>query len=191
MTLRTILVIASSVVGVACFLPYIRDVFLKKSTPHSYTWLIWTILQSTAVVAMLRSGAGGGALSLAIGAGLCGFIFLLSLRYGTKNITRFDRACFIGALLAIAVYLFLRNGLLSVIIVTLTDLTGFLPTMRKAYVEPHSETESTYFLSALSSALALGALSAFNATTALYLISLVITNSTCGIIIFTRRRIKA
>ncbi len=188
MNIQIIFVILSSIIGIACFIPYIRDIFKHTTEPHPYSWLIWTILQSTAVVAMISGGAGLGVASLAIGAVLCGTIFLLSLRYGTANIKPFDIICLIGALIAIAIYLFLQNALLSVIIVSLTDFIAFLPTFRKAYEEPASETASTFALSSASNVLALFALSSFTLTTSLYLISLIITNATCAFIILIRRK---
>ena len=107
---------------------------------------------------MFAAGAGIGIASLAIGAILCFLIWLLSLRYGTHNINTFDKICLAGGLVAIAIYLFLHDPLLSVIVVTLTDLIGFLPTFRKSYKEPTTETASTYILSSASSLFALGAL---------------------------------
>jgi hypothetical protein len=187
MDLKVFLAAASSVVGIACFIPYIRDVFRRKTKPHNYSWLIWTLLQSIAVVAMLGGGAGIGVASLAIGAMLCAFVFFLSLRYGTSNITVFDKICLAGALLATVVYVFLQDAFLSVLVVTFTDLIGFLPTFRKAYEEPYTETPSTYALSSLSSLLALGALASFTFTTSIYLTTLVITNATCALVIVRRR----
>jgi GrpB-like predicted nucleotidyltransferase (UPF0157 family) len=179
---------ASSTVGIACFVPYLRDIFKRKTQPHSYTWLVWAILQTTGVVAMLAAGAGIGIASLAIGAVLCGFIFLLSLRYGTRDIKIFDTVCLVAALGVLGIYIFLRDPLFSIIAVTTIDFIGFMPTFRKAYVNPHSETSSNYALSALSSFLALGALQVVSVTTALYLVSLVITNGACAAIILTRRK---
>jgi hypothetical protein len=180
--------VASSVAGIFCFAPYIRDIFLGKTTPHSYSWLVWAMLQTTGVIAMFSSGAGIGIASLSIGAVLCIFVFSLSLKYGTKNITAFDTSCLAGALLAFILYLLTHNALASIILVALIDIVAFLPTFRKTFAEPYSETEATYFLSALSSTLALGALSAFTVTTSLYLVSLIFTNLTCGILILVRRR---
>ncbi|VVB73532.1 Uncharacterised protein [uncultured archaeon] len=188
--LKLILAIVSAIVGTISFLPYIRDIFLKKTKPHSYSWLIWTILQATGVVAMLSGGAGLGVVALSVGVAFCGFIFLLSLRYGTKNITRFDTLCFIGALLATGFYVFLNDALLSVVLVTFIDFVAFLPTLRKAYEEPYTETFSTFLLSGIANLLALGALDVFSVTTALYPASLVITNSICSSIILLGKNKK-
>jgi len=131
MELRVIFAALSSLLGISAFSPYIRDIFQRKTEPHSYSWLIWSLLQTIAVIAMLRGGAGLGVAALAAGALLCAGVFILSLRYGTRNITSFDTVCPLGALIAISIYVFLRNALLSVWIVVLTDLIGFLTNMEK------------------------------------------------------------
>src|SRR3989344_7828930 len=94
----------SSLIGIFCFLPYIRDIFRGKTQPHAYSWLIWTLLQTIGAGAMLSAGAGLGALSISIGALFCGFIFILSFKYGTHNIKTFDKICLVGALIAISLY---------------------------------------------------------------------------------------
>ncbi|MFO0743834.1 MAG: hypothetical protein U0469_02155 [Candidatus Paceibacterota bacterium] len=181
--------ILSTIVGIYCFIPYISDIFKGKTKPHLYTWFIWTILQTVGVLAMLNAGAKLGVLSLAFGAILCFFIFILSFFYGTKNIKLFDKICLMGALIAVIIYFFLNNPFWSVIVVTITDLVGFLPTIRKSFEEPETETFSTYFFSSLSSLFALGALSYFSLTTSVYLISLFLSNGVCaGIILFRKKK---
>ena len=78
MNLQTIFSTLSVAIGIGSFVPYIRDIFRLKNTPHSYSWLVWTILQVTGALAMLASGAGlAGASYLLIGALLCVYVFLL------------------------------------------------------------------------------------------------------------------
>ena len=188
MNIKLVFVILSSLIGISCFIPYIQDIFRGITKPHSYSWLIWTILQITGAIAMVSSGAGIGATSLVIGAILCCFVFTLSIFYGTNNIKIFDIVCLIGALLAIIIYFFIHDALFSIIVVTITDIIGFLPTLRKSYEEPKTETPLTYILSSISSFFALGALSLFTLTTSIYLISLVISNGLCAFIILIRRK---
>jgi len=188
MTTHTTFAIISSIVGIFSFFPYIRNIFKGTTKPHSYSWAIWTILQTVGIISMLDSGAGIGVLSLSVGTLFCGFIFILSLKNGTKNIKLFDKICLAGALLAILIYIFLKNPFFSLIIVVITDFVGFLPTFRKAYEEPDTETASGYVLSSMSSILALLALSYITFSTSLYLVSLIITNGLCAFIIFFRRK---
>ena len=89
--------IASSILAIVCFIPYIRDILKRKTEPHTYSWLIWTILQTVGVMAQLKEGAGYGAWALGIGAFFCFAIFLLSLKYGTKNISQFDTLCLLAS----------------------------------------------------------------------------------------------
>ncbi len=187
MNIKIIFAILSSLVGISCFVPYILDIFKGKTKPHSYSWLIWMILQIIAAISMFSIGVGWGITSISIGAVLCGFVFILSLKHGTHNIKTFDKICLMGALVAISVYFFLHNPLLSVLIVAIVDFVGFLPTLRKAYEEPYTETLSTYILSFISTILALFSFSIFTFENSLYLTSLIITNAVCAVVIIFRR----
>lgn len=187
-TLKIFIGLIAGVVGGLCFVPYFRDIFLHKTKPHIYTWLIWSLLQGTSVFIMLYGGAGIGVLPFVIGTILCGSIFILSFKYGTKNITLFDTICLIGALFALTFYIFLHDPLVSIILVSLIDFIGFVPTFRKSYVEPKTETSSTYLISAISSILAIGALLNYSFITLLYPITLILTDMTCWSIIIFRRR---
>lgn len=185
---KLLLGLAASVLSIICFLPYLVDIFRKRTQPHAYSWLIWTILQGIGVATGLQDGAGYGILGIAIGAFFCFTIFLLSLFYGTKNITRFDTLCLIAAICALLFYILQRDPLLSVIIITLIDFLSFLPTMRKTWEEPTTETPSTYALSALAVFLGILALQNYTVTTVLYLASLVVTNSALVLIVLLRKK---
>lgn len=188
MDIKTLYGYIAAVIGIACFIPYIRDMFRKTTQPHIYTWLIWTILQVTGVIAMYNNGAGIGALALAIGALFCAAICLLSLKLGTKNITLFDTICLAGALGATGIYVFLHQPLLSVILISAIDFTGFLPTLRKAYYEPWTETLSMYMLFVLSGIFSVMALAHYSLITTFYPLTLIVINILGTIMIWWRRR---
>ena len=179
--------IIAGIIGGLSFIPYFRDIFLQKTKPHMYTWLIWSLLQGTSVFIMLYGGAGIGVLPFVVGTVLCGSIFVLSFKYGTKNITLIDTICLIGALVALILYIFLHDPVASIILVALIDFIGFIPTFRKSYFEPKTETSSTYLVSAISSILAIAALLNYSLITMLYPITLILTDTTCWLIIVLRR----
>ena len=187
MEIKTAFGITASVIGAGCFIPYIRDIFREKTRPHIYTWLIWTILQVTGVIAMYNSGAGIGILALATGSLLCAYVCILSIKHGTKNITTFDTVCFIGALISIAIYIFLKQPLLSIILISAIDFIGFLPTLRKAYIEPYSETVSMFAFFAVSGVFTMLALSDYSLTTILYPLTLILINVIATLVIWVRR----
>lgn len=182
--------IISSVLAVICFAPYIKDILSRKTEPHRYSWLVWAILQTVGVMAQLKEGAGYGAWALAIGAVFCFSIFLLSFKYGTKNISKFDVGCLVASLGAIIIYFLISNPVWAVIAVSLIDFIGFLPTFRKGYEEPFTETVSTFIMSATANVFSLIALQNYNVTTILYIASLFLTNSSFAVMIFWRRRVS-
>ena len=187
MNLKITLAVAASVIGITACVPYIRDIFRRKTTPHSYSWLVWTILQITGALAMLASGAGWGVFYLVVGAGFCAFIFVLSLWYGTKNITTFDTVCLVAALGATSVWFFLHDALASIVLVACIDFVAFLPTFRKAYAEPWSENVANYFFGGVAQVLSLASLSSYTITTSLYLITLATANAAFTATVLIRR----
>ncbi len=181
--------VLSTIIAVICFYPYIRDIIKKKTEPHMYSWLVWTVLQIVGVAAQLKDGAGYGAWALAVGAFFCFVIFILSFWYGTKNISKFDIACLVASLCAIGIYLFIKDPVWATVVVALVDFGGFLPTFRKGFEEPFTETVSTFALSASANALSIIALQHYSVTTVLYIGSLFVTNSSFATMILLRRKI--
>lgn len=188
MNFREISGVLALFIALVSFIPYLRDIFARKTTPHIYSWLIWGILQITASLAILQENSLYSALG-SLGFGLVSItVFFLSFKYGTKRITTFDTLCFVGALITIGVWVFLNNITLSVILVTVIDLLGFLPTYRKGYQEPYSETLFLFTCSAISNTLSLLAITHHSVSSSLYVASLVVTNVIFIIIVFLRRR---
>src|SRR5882672_6993776 len=96
-TMKIVFGIVATVLTLAGFYPYINDIWKGKTKPHMYTWLIWTITQGTATLAVWQGGGGWGTLSIAAPLFLVFSVFLLSIRYGWPDITRSD-----GIILAVA-----------------------------------------------------------------------------------------
>lgn len=185
---KDVMAFASLAFGVAGFVPYFIGVLKRKNTPHAYTWLIWAVTQGTATAGVL-AGAGGvlAAMNLGIGATACGVIFLLSFKYGTKNITKGDTLVLAAALLAVLIWWQLESALLAVIMVTLIDALGYLPTYRKIWREPYSENITSWTLFAISPALSLLALYEYNALTIPYLAMIMAANTLLVALALLRR----
>ena len=191
MTLTILFGSLSSVIAFVSFWPYLKDIIARKTTPHMYSWLVWTILQMMAVIAILRENAFWSALGVAV-AGLVSLsVFLLSFKYGTKNVTLFDSICLGGAFAAIAVWIFANDVLLSIVLITLIDFIGFLPTYRKGYEEPHSETLFLYVCSAFSNIFALLSITQYSIESSLYVTSLIVSNVMfVGIVLMRRHKLS-
>ncbi|MDD5342573.1 MAG: hypothetical protein PHI73_04555 [Patescibacteria group bacterium] len=182
-------VLAGSIAVVAGFWPYIRDIYRHKTKPHAYTWLIWTITQGTVFVGLLLGNGGWATWAMALGVSINIIVLTLSLRYGTRNITRGDSIILIAALLAIVVWWQLRNPLLALIMVSLIDIMGYIPSFRKTYKEPWSETALSWAIFTITNTLTIFALSEYNFMTMAYLVSITTANLTLLLICLIRRRV--
>ncbi len=158
------------------YLPYLRDIFNRKTKPHIYTWLIWAITQGTATLILLQGGGKFGGLSLLVGTILVLVVFFLSFRYGTLDISRSDKIFLLLALLAIIIWWQLKNPVLAVLLVSLIDALGYLPTIRKTFKNPRSETLSFWIMMALVDIFALASNAKYNLLTTVYLATILVAN---------------
>lgn len=177
----------SVIIGIVSFLPYFRDIYLGRTKPHPFSWLIWGLLDSTVFVAQVLKGAGAG--SWATGVTLV-FTFIIagvSFQKGEKRITALDWGCLVGGLLGVTAWILTNDPLLAVILVTITNAAAMIPTLRKSYVRPHEETLSMYALAVLKWIPALFAMESFTPTNWLFPASLVFWNSVMVALLVVRR----
>ncbi|MSR73025.1 hypothetical protein EXS61_00230 [Candidatus Parcubacteria bacterium] len=183
------LAVLTSILTIWAFYGYFRDIFKKKTKPHVYTWLVWSITQGTATAVLVYGGGGYGAMSLIVSTVVVFVIFLLSFKYGTTNITTSDTIVLIAALIAIAVWWQLKNPLLTVLIASAIDGLGYIPTFRKTYQEPWSETLAYWLNMFALSVLTMVSNTEYNLLTLTYLTVLALANITVYLICLIRRRV--
>ncbi len=186
--LKEILTIVSIIFVVVVYYPYFRDIFLGITKPHLYTWLIWAVTMGIATAGALKGGAEQGAWPLAMGTMAITVITLLSLKYGTKNITKSDTVALVVSLGAVFVWWQLQSLYLAVLIATMIDVIGYYPTFRKSYLAPESETISFWALSTLGIAINIAALSEYNFLTTFYLATIFLFSGSLAIFLFFRRK---
>src|ERR1017187_949582 len=92
-------------------------------------------------------------------------IFLLSLKYGFKNIRRIDTYCLIIALVGIIPWLLTKDPTISVVIAVSIDLFAFSSTVRKTWNEPKTETPTLYGMNVLRHIVTLFSFEAYNVAT--------------------------
>jgi uncharacterized membrane protein len=136
----------------------------------------------------VHGGAGVGAWITFTVASICIFIFILSLKYGEKSITKSDVIFLILALISLLLWPILDQPFLSLIIVVSTDVLGFAPTIRKSWNKPYSETLFTWEICVFRHALSIFALEQFNIFTLLYPVAWTGANLLFCIFLIVRRR---
>ena len=167
--------------------PYLRDILKKRVQPHPYTWFVWSIVSCIIFFGQLAKGAGVGAIPTAASEIFTVIIFLFSLRYGFKNIRPIDTLFLIIALAGIVPWILAHDPTISVIIAVSIDLAAFVPTLRKTWVHPKSETFMLYSMNVLRHILMLASLQAYNIATTLHSIVMITTNTIMTGMILGRR----
>lgn len=132
---------------IGMFAHYYYGIFKWKIKPHSYTWLIFTLILTLSFFIQLDNDGWWWTYVLGLDAVACGITFLLALRYGEKDIKKSDKISLWLALFAIILWLIFDLPLISVILIILIDFFWLVPTIRKSYMKPHEETITIYLLS--------------------------------------------
>jgi uncharacterized membrane protein YhfC len=185
---RGILGIAATVIALISYIPYFRDIVARKTRPHAFTWLIWGTLTAIAFVGQIVGHGGPGAWVTGFTALVCLVIAGIAAFDGERNITRLDWLALAGAGAALIAWFLTHSPLLSVILITVIDEIGFVPTLRKSYYRPHEETMSTFVMSGFKWVLGLVALERFTVTTALFPLSIVLASWLFVVMLLIRRR---
>lgn len=169
------------------YVPYIRDTLARRTTPHVFTWFITGLVTSIAFALQITHNGGPGALATLAAAVICFVIFGVSYRVGNRNITAGDSFFFATALLALVIWLFARQPVVAVIIVSVADILGFAPTIRKSWNKPYEETLVSYQLNTLRFVITVLALNQISIITALYPLSRVFANGLFSMLLIVRR----
>lgn len=151
------------------FVPYILQIFKGKVRPHVISWLIWGISTTVIFIAQLLDDAGVGAWPIGVSAALTLSVALLAfLHRADTKIDSKDMLTFSVSLMAIPLWYLTAESLYAVIILTLVDLSGFIPTVRKINRDPYSESVIFFALFAVRNLLVLLALEHYSVVTILF-----------------------
>jgi branched-subunit amino acid transport protein len=175
-------------ISVASYVPYFRNIFLGKVKPHAFSWLVWSLLTAVAFGAQISERGGAGAWVTASTALACFAVFILALFKGRRDFTSFDWYALAAALVAFVLWWLTKDPTLSVILVTVTDALGFLPTFRKGYYKPNEDSIALYGASIIKYTLGILALNSFSLSTWLFPASLILTNGLFVMLLFIRRK---
>lgn len=184
---ETIAIIAA-LLAIVGNVPYLMDIVKRRVEPHPYTWFVWSIVSCIIFFGQISRGAGIGALPTAASEIFTIIIFIFSLQYGFKKIKKIDTLFLIIALLGIIPWIITNDPTISVIIAVSIDLIAFVPTLRKTWLHPQTETPILYIMNVLRHILMLFSLQAYNIATTLHSIVMITSNTFMTFIILRGRK---
>jgi hypothetical protein len=184
---KEIIGVVATILTFVGFFPYIKDIFLRKTKPHLFSWFTWFFATFIIFILQYQNGGGFGSIvTLAVSIS-CLAITILSFKYGTKDVKKVDYIFIFVSLISLVLWLYFKQPIVSIILLVAVDLFAFLPTFRKSWIDPFSETLSMYVITTFRHALAIFALQEINLITSLFSVVWIFGNGLCAAMLFYRR----
>ncbi|MBI2573611.1 hypothetical protein HYV86_07135 [Candidatus Woesearchaeota archaeon] len=184
---KVVLAIIATIIGIISYTLYYRGIFGGKTKPHAFSWFVWALLSGIAFAAQLAKNAGPGAWVTGFTALVCLSIAIVAIFKGKHHFPFSDWFCLISSFIAIGLWRYTSDPTASIILITITDVIAFIPTLRKDYYTPSQETISTFALNALKWSFALFALDNFALANWLYIVAMIVMNCILVTMVLLRR----
>lgn len=185
--LKIIIGVITVVLGVVGYIPYLRNVLRGTTKPHVYTWFVWGSMTLIIFALQISDNAGPGAWVTLVTAILSLTIFALGMRQGDKDITKSDTLSFVAAIFALGLWLFAEQPVATTVLLVTVGMLGFIPTIRKSWNKPYTETISTYVINSFRQGLSFFALTNYSILTWLFPITWSIANGLFVLFLIIRR----
>lgn len=136
---------------------YLRDTLLGRTQPNRVTWILWSLAPLVAFVAELRAGVGLRSITTFMTGFLPMLIFVGSFVNPKSKwkIGPFDYACGALSVLATLALLFAGNPTLAIFLAIAADLAAGIPTIKKSWSHPESESVAAYLGAGIAATLTL------------------------------------
>jgi hypothetical protein len=184
------LVILSVVIAFMGAYAYIRDTLRGNTQPNRVTWFMWALAPLIGAAAAWDSGADGLALVRVFLAGLMPLLVFLASFVNAQSywkLNKFDLACGAMSLAALLVWGAADSPRLAILLAVVGDGFAGIPTLRKAWQFPETETGQMYIASFLSSILVMPSIPEWNIENAAFTLYLAVTSSLLLVAVYRRR----
>jgi len=170
----------AALIGIVAAIVYFRAVFRREAKPNRATWWILSAVGIIVATSYYFSGARN-TMALAVVYALIPLsVAIVSIKYGEGGCSRFDLACLFTAGISLLLWWLSETPLVTLLTNLSIDFAGLLPTIRKSFRRPQSESRTAWTLALVASILSLFAIERWKFSIAIYPIYLVATN---GIIV--------
>lgn len=177
-TIIPYLVITMSLVQLIGISIYIKDIIRGNTKPNMVTWLLWSAAPIIGSIAAFSSGARWATLPVFMsGFGpLLVFVFALFNRKSYWKLENFDYVCGAFSVLALIFWAITKQPLIAIIFAIISDLLAAIPTLKKSFSNPETESTAPYVTGLLSSIAAILAVKIWTSTEFLFPLYLVTIN---------------
>jgi hypothetical protein len=119
--------------------PYLYSIIKGKTKPHQLTWIVYTIVNGVVVVSQYLEGARNSVLISEFYFVYCAIVVFLSIKYGVRNTSKYDRILFAMSIATLVVWAFTKNNDLAIWLTAVIDTLATAMLMLKVHLHPKSE----------------------------------------------------
>lgn len=186
---RHIIAVIAIILTFIGYIPYDRDIIKGSTKPHIFSWFVWGLVTLIVFALQVYGGAGVASLVTLCAALMCIGVIFLGIRHRSiSDITKTDIIFFLGALISVGVWIFAKQPILSAILATTIDILAFIPTIRKSWHKPYTETLSMTLITTFRFGLVLISLDTYSLLTTLYPVTWLLGNGLFSIMLILRRK---
>lgn len=185
MSIAHILVIISALISFGGAYAYIADTIKGKTKPNRISWSMWALSPLIGTGAAIAAHADLWATSRIFLAGFLPLLVFLASFVDKKSywqLTVFDFLCGLCSFFAIIAWILFSSTNIAILLAVLGDACASLPTLKKAWTHPHTETAITYVTSFISVVLIIPSIPSWTIENSAFQIYLLLCNS---ILLFT------
>ena len=161
-----------------------------KTSPNQVTWGLWTAAPLIAFAAMVSDGVGLSALMTFSSGFGPGIVFTASFftKKARWKITRFDYVCAALSVAALIGWYLSSEPLIAVSLAIAADALALLPTLKKSWQHPHTESASPFVAASISALIALLTIDSWQAITFLFPLYIFTLCAALSLIIWLRTK---
>ena len=134
-------------------IPYIIDTIKGKTKPHRVTWGIFFLLNLIFLANQLAAGATSSIWLVVAFATSTFIVFSLSVKLGIGGTSRLDILVLAGAMIGVVIWQLLDAPVASIIANLTVAAIASIPTYKKAWAHPETETTISYSVGAIAAAM--------------------------------------
>jgi len=167
---------------------YIRDTLRGDTSPNRVTWGLWAIEGLLAFVVEIQQHVGLASLTTLM-LGLMPFVIVMvSFKnpHSVWKIGRFDLFCGLISLAGLVFWGLVNEPTVALISFVAADQIAALPTVRKAWIAPSTESPRVFFLGVANCGITLLTLKHFTTAGVLFPGCILVTDLLIGLLVVTR-----
>jgi hypothetical protein len=173
-------------VSLLALIPYIRSILKGKTKPNRASWFIWAVVSTVLLASYHYSGATTTIWLAATFALIPIIISIFSIKYGVGGYEKLDIVCLVGAVTGLILWKLTSNPQTALYLNIAMDVLGFLPTIKKSYLQPETENTTAWLIALVANIVNVLALTTWQFKIAFYPIYLLFMNFIVALLVTGR-----